>query len=485
MDRYRSLRISLLAALGAAGCSASSTAASGSGESPPVVAIPTASSSATAEAPSPDGEPEPSNPTRTGWVAEKNGNVHRASRVTCDATIDLPACAGTESRLSCKTDADCTEKPHGKCTSGVGQIGTYCGCTYACETDDECGAGQACVCKGTGALRARHSVCAEASCSTDADCSENSCGLSAYFNGCYEKVTLACRTKEDTCRSDADCQKLPRSGGACVARGQKGEKPTWQCGSMSCVIGRPLVISGEARAAKPRARADWRAALDFEVDALSLEAREAISAHHAAIAAMEHASIASFSRFTLQLLALGAPAELVAEAQIASLDEVTHAQVEYAIASRLAGRFIGPDKLPEATARLESDVISFVEALVMEGCVGETLGAAEGQEVLRGVRDDGLRAALAKIAADEERHAALAWKTLQWALGAFGAEAREAAERAFARALVIHGEDPAEGPVENEEFGVLGARTLGARRREVLRSVVGPCLRTLGLVACS
>ncbi|MDI1436206.1 ferritin-like domain-containing protein [Polyangium sorediatum] len=483
MDRYRSLRLSLLVAIGGAACSASPPASSGAGEGA-VVAIPTTPSSATAE-PSPEGEPEPERPKRVGWVAEKNGNVHRASRVTCDATIDIPACAGTEMRQSCKTDADCTEHPHGKCTSGVGQVGTYCGCTYACETDDECGAGKACICKGTGALRARNSVCGEASCSTDADCGGSTCGLSAYHNGCFEQVTLACRTKEDTCKSDADCGSSPRPGGSCVAIGAKGAKPTWQCASMSCVIGRPLVVEGEARAARPRARADWRAPLVFDTENLDAGVREAIAAHHAAIAAMEHASIASFARFSLQLLALGAPADLLAEAQTAARDEVEHARIEYAIASRIGGRLTGPDKLPEATAWLATDVVSFVESLVVEGCVGETLGAAEGQEVARFVKDEGLRAVLAQIAEDEARHAALAWKTLQWALDAFGAEAREAAVRAFERARAKHEKDPAAGPVENEEFGVLGARTLGTLRREALREVVAPCFRQLGLVACS
>lgn len=483
MDRYRSLRLSLLVAIGGAACSASPPASSGAGEGT-VVAIPTSPASATAE-PAPDGEPGPEAPKRVGWVTEKNGNIHRASRVTCDATIDIPACVGTEKHQSCKTDADCTQHPHGKCTSGIGQVGTYCGCTYSCETDDDCGSGKACICKGTGALRASHSVCGEASCSTDADCKGSSCGLSAYFNGCYEQVTLACRTKEDTCKSDADCGEMSRFGPACVAIGPKGAKPTWQCAGMSCVIGRPLVVEGEVRAAQPRARADWRAALAFDVEDLSAEAREAIAAHHAAIAAMEHASIASFARFSLQLLALGAPAELLAEAQNAARDEIEHARVGYAIASRIGGRIIGPDKLPEATARLATDVVSFVESLVLEGCVGETLGAAEGQEVARAVKDAGLGAALAQIAEDEARHAALAWKTLQWALDAFGDEAREAAARAFERASAMHEKDPPKMPVENEEFGVLGARTLGAIRREALREVVAPCARELGLVAWS
>jgi len=415
-----------------------------------------------------------------GWVTEKNGNVHRTSRTTCDATIEQQACQGTERTFSCKTDADCKEHPHGRCTSQMGQIGAYCGCQYSCETDADCGAGMACVCKGTGAMRTPHSVCAPAACSTDADCPGTQCGLSAHHNGCGEDVQLACRTPDDKCKSDADC---PGGPGSCAveSRGQ-GDKKTWSCQMMNCAIGRPLVIEGEARTARPRERGDWRVDLDFDVNGLSRQARSGLAARHASVAAMEHASVASFSRFSLQLLSLGAPAELVAEAHRAALDEVEHARIGYAIASRLGGETIGPDRLAEATARLDVTVSSFVEALVFEGCVGETLGAAEGREVARAVKDEGLSSVLAQIADDEERHATLAWKTLQWALEAFGAEAREAASRALSRASAHYSEDPGEVGFVDEDFGALSARTLGALRREALREVVAPCARSLGLV---
>jgi hypothetical protein len=59
-----------------------------------------------------------------------------------------------------------------------------------------------------------------------------------------------------------------------------------------------------------------------EVDGLSGEQRAELAAQWAADGAAEHASIASFARATLQLMALGAPAGLLADTQRAAADEV-------------------------------------------------------------------------------------------------------------------------------------------------------------------
>ncbi|WP_437599742.1 ferritin-like domain-containing protein [Sorangium sp. So ce590] len=475
MDRHRSLRMTLLLAAGAAGCSSSN-----SRDIAVVTLAEPQAAGGDAGALDELAAPAPRTPRAAGWVQEPDGTVHRASRVRCDATIAQRACSGAERTFQCKTDADCREGPRGKCVSAFGQIGAYCGCEYACESDVECGASEVCVCKGTGALREEHSVCAKAQCAVDADCPDSTCGLSAYFNGCWEQVTLACRTKDDTCRSDADCASDTIPGAACVAPDIDGESARWQCAGISCAIGRPLVVDGRPRAARGAPRDDWRAPAELDVASLSPEVRERAAAHYSAVAALEHASIASFARFSLQLLALGAPAALVGEAHRAALDEVEHARLAYGIASRLAGRAIGPGPLLEAaTAPLGAGVAEVVEALVEEGCVGETLGAAEGRELSQIAGDPALAAALARIAADEERHAALAWRALSWMLATFGEPARAAAERAFSRAVARYAADPAPGPAAHEALGVLPARALGALRREVLAEVVAPCRAAL------
>src|SRR5262245_48534250 len=125
-------------------------------------------------------------------------------------------------------------------------------------------------------------------------------------------------------------------------------------------------------------------------------------------AQMEHASIASFARFTLELLAVGAPPTLPLASQDAGRDEIQHAQTCFAIASRLAGRKLGPGPLDVSGVGAARDLASIVAATVKEGCVIETLSALLAKERSEGARDPLLRAALGKIADDEGRHAELA-----------------------------------------------------------------------------
>src|SRR6478736_3829368 len=73
--------------------------------------------------------------------------------------------------------------------------------------------------------------------------------------------------------------------------------------------------------------------------------RLALGEYFAHSAQMEHVSIASFNRFSLQLLGLGAPAELIEGAQRAALDEVHHARICFAIAEQYLGQPLGPSAL--------------------------------------------------------------------------------------------------------------------------------------------
>ncbi|HSO34926.1 MAG TPA: hypothetical protein VLT33_20495, partial [Labilithrix sp.] len=80
-------------------------------------------------------------------------------------------------------------------------------------------------------------------------------------------------------------------------------------------------------------------------------AREGLAAQWRENAAKEHASIAAFAQLTLDLMTVGAPARLVAASQRASLDEVRHAELGYAIARALDGRARSPAPFPEAHTR--------------------------------------------------------------------------------------------------------------------------------------
>ncbi|HVM69350.1 MAG TPA: hypothetical protein VM204_05885, partial [Gaiellaceae bacterium] len=88
-----------------------------------------------------------------------------------------------------------------------------------------------------------------------------------------------------------------------------------------CPGGRPLRDDGGAIVvAQDVARADWSEEPPL-APVLDVAARDRLERHWLREAAAEHASVASFSRFSLQLLAVGAPPDLLVAAHEAALDE--------------------------------------------------------------------------------------------------------------------------------------------------------------------
>ncbi len=465
------LRTTLLAALGV------TSACSAPGQGPALVDLPPPGADTTKV----DGEARPPRAGR-GYVKEPNGNVHRASVVTCDSTNPQPACRGDEGMLQCSSDADCKEGPHGKCVTGVGQIGTFCGCEYACETDDECKTGEACVCAEHAGRP--HSVCAPATCKADADCPSGACGVSSHFNGCWVDTRLTCRSAKDRCTSDADCAggRPDAPGGSCRANAEG-----WSCQNVSCAIGRPFVVEGDARVASSAPRSDWLdEALAERLAPGAARADELTRARVARrtleVAAMEHASVASFTRASLELLALGAPPGLLADTHAAAADEVRHARIAFSVARAYGAGSVGPGELDLAGALPRSiEPRAVARAVAFEGCVGETLGAAEARHAASGCADPLLAATWSAVAADELAHAALAWRTLAWLCETFGEDARRGAAEGLASGLVQHaGTEPDGDAVGAPEHGVLGAADLVATRRAVAADVIVPAARAMG-----
>lgn len=277
----------------------------------------------------------------------------------------------------------------------------------------------------------------------------------------------------------------------------------------SC-CGRPFLVDGEARVAAVLDRDDWLLtpaasapalcapavsaavpasgthliASAYAYGAVDPQARERIAAAWARDAAMEHASVASFARFTLDLLALGAPAELVLGAQDAGRDEIEHARACFAIASRHAGRSLGPGKLDVGGAAPAVDLATVVAAAIVEGCIGETLSALLAEARLARAEDADVRAALRRIANEEARHAELAWRFVGWAIVAGGEDVRAAAAHAFRGALARAPQTWDDGlrgiPADTlRSHGLLDERAAREVGERALHDVVAPCVVAL------
>lgn len=258
-------------------------------------------------------------------------------------------------------------------------------------------------------------------------------------------------------------------------------------------IRRPFLVGSSLRSARSQARDDWSAARLREDEAFTLDAGIGGELAKAWLTdgLEEHASIAAFARFTMMLLSVAAPPELVAASQRASLDEITHARDCFALARRYGARDAGPGALDVHDSLGPMSLADLAALTAEEGCVGETLGAALAGEQLAVAVDPEVRRVLARIVRDEARHAELAWRFIAWAvgeeqrgaLGAAGVTAAVAAAAAHAiaatRAMEIR---PAVSDVAAwHAHGRLTCAEAREASERAIVDVVGPCLEALGL----
>jgi hypothetical protein len=168
-----------------------------------------------------------------------------------------------------------------------------------------------------------------------------------------------------------------------------------------------------------------------------------LGAYFAEVARLEAASVDAFRHLRRELVAYRAPRRLVRAAERAARDEIRHARITAALARRYGGVVVAPEVEPRPIRSLEA--IALENAV--EGCVREGFGAlvATWQGVV--ARDRVIRTAMARIARDETRHAALAFDIDAWLRTRLEASARariEGARRdAFANLTAASVETPA------------------------------------------
>jgi hypothetical protein len=245
-----------------------------------------------------------------------------------------------------------------------------------------------------------------------------------------DRLLQDCCVQADSCEElrSIDCGPFDGSSGTCCFEITTEE--------IFCAVpGRPFADCGDALVSELVDGEGWLGAVGLiDVSGLSPAERERRAAKWARAALGEHASVASFSRFALQLMAVGAPAELVAAAQRAAADEVEHARLAFAVASAYASHPVGPGPLPMPDAPMGTSLVELAVATAEEGCINETVSTLRAQADLAATESEAERAVLHRIVADETRHAELAWQTVAWAITAGGDEVREAVRVVFERA---------------------------------------------------
>jgi len=152
------------------------------------------------------------------------------------------------------------------------------------------------------------------------------------------------------------------------------------------------------------------------------DVRPALAAQWRENGRSEHASVAAFARLTLDLVALGAPPALIADAQRDALDEIRHAELCFSLAEGLDGRAVSPGAFREAqTARtlpsMRTPALATlaVDSLI-DGALHEGVSAAVVAELARRTEVPTIRDMLVEIARDEGRHAAHGWDVALWCI---------------------------------------------------------------------
>lgn len=189
------------------------------------------------------------------------------------------------------------------------------------------------------------------------------------------------------------------------------------------------------------------------------------------VALLEHASIVAFRVHLAELEAVGAPAALVGDAREALEDERVHAR----LAGELVRHFGGdgsPGPLdPERPAH--TALFDVLVGVARDGCLAETLSAAECAFALEATRDPAVRARLQVLSEDEARHAALAWRTLAWGLPRLP-------ERQQKAVLAVFTEwEPPERPEVPEGIGIASGSLAWQAQAWALEHTVFPALRAL------
>lgn len=198
-----------------------------------------------------------------------------------------------------------------------------------------------------------------------------------------------------------------------------------------------------------------------------------------------HASVATFARLSVQLLGLGAPAELVAAAAQAMQDQIRHARAAFDLARRYSTEDLGPGPLAIDGALRPTEPASIVLDTLRERCIGDTVAALEAHEALQYCEDPAARAALERIADAKGQHAELAWRFVAWAIEA-RPELKDNVRDAFARILAgvpprreRHPRNPSPADRELARHGLLSAPQRAALRQRVLAGVIAPCADAL------
>lgn len=193
-------------------------------------------------------------------------------------------------------------------------------------------------------------------------------------------------------------------------------------------------------------------------------------------ASYEHASVASFSRASLELMAQGAPMELLERTHQAALDELEHTRLCLEVAQALDGRQAQLGAVAALAPRSE-DLAGFAVRTLREAYLPERGAVAEAQAARSLARFPPAKDALQTIIEDETRHYELAMDIIRWCLERGGALVRRALVDALQRvpsapsSFDVGGPLQAQGLLDDASRSSIAAQASGIAADDLLQQL--------------
>ena len=205
--------------------------------------------------------------------------------------------------------------------------------------------------------------------------------------------------------------------------------------------------------------------------------------------AAEYLAVSTFSILAIDLVAAGAPADVLSHCVRAQLDEIRHAELAIRMVEIYGGSRIEPvagmSRLPDSQEM--SKLQQAVANTLLVSCVSETYATTILTATRDLTTDPVAHAVLTSIYSDEVMHARLGWSYLRFGIDKGGQKVIEAASAMVPRAIkgvanVIERERPI-GEV-TEAVRRHGLMTPGEERRvfsQTVREVLVPGFQALGV----
>ncbi|MEQ1501949.1 MAG: ferritin-like domain-containing protein [Myxococcota bacterium] len=194
--------------------------------------------------------------------------------------------------------------------------------------------------------------------------------------------------------------------------------------------GRQLRQSGQLVLPPVGSGGAWAAPTDEIV--LPPEVRSAVAAAWRENGRTEHASVAAFARLGLELVAVGAPPELLIDAARDGVDEIRHTEATFGLARAIDGRALSPAPFPAASTAgalhgdREARLAELASTSLVDGVLHEGVSARVIAALVERCEVPAITRVLRSLADDEERHAAHAWDVVVFCLNQGGEPVRRA-----------------------------------------------------------